>query len=67
MAEKRSFEDAMLRLDAVVKMLEQGDAPLDKSMELFEEGTALIKYCSKLLDAAEQKVTMLSKEEAEEK
>ena len=67
MAEKRSFEDAMLRLDAVVKMLEQGDAPLDKSMELFEEGTALIKYCSKLLDAAEQKVTMLSKEEAEGK
>ena len=62
MAEKITFEKAIGRLDEVVKLLEAGDAPLDKSLALFEEGTALIKECSKLLDEAEQKVVMLTKD-----
>lgn len=61
MAEKLTFENAIGRLDEVVKLLEAGDAPLDKSLALFEEGTALIKECSKLLDEAEQKVVLLTK------
>lgn len=61
MAEVNTFESSMSRLDEVVKLLERGDAPLDKSMELFEEGTSLIKSLSKMLDDAEQKVTLLSK------
>ena len=61
MSEKLSFEAAMSRLDEVVKQLEAGDAPLDKSLALFEEGTGLIKECSRMLDEAEQKVVMLTR------
>ena len=61
MSEKMTFEKAIGRLDEVVKLLEAGDAPLDKSLALFEEGTGLIKECSKLLDEAEHKVVILTK------
>jgi len=62
MAEQKiSFEESITRLEEVVKLLERGDAPLDSALALFEEGTALIKFCSELLDQAEQKVVMLKK------
>ena len=64
MAEKkRNFEESIARLDEIVKILERGDAPLEQSLTLFEEGTALIKSCGKLLDGAEQKVLRLQKGE----
>ena len=56
-----SFEQAISRIDEIVKTLEKGDAPLEESLTLFEEGTALIKKCSKQLDEAEQKVAVLKK------
>ncbi|MBP8640963.1 MAG: exodeoxyribonuclease VII small subunit [Oscillospiraceae bacterium] len=56
-----SFEQSMERLDAIVKQLEKGEAPLNESLALFEEGTALIASCGKMLDSAEQKVVMLKK------
>ena len=56
-----TFEQALSRVDEIVRALERGDAPLDESLSLFEEGTALIKKCAKQLDAAEQKVTALRK------
>ena len=47
MAEKKvSFEQAMDRLEEIVRQLEQGDAPLEEALSLFEEGTRLIKKCS---------------------
>ena len=58
-----SFEQSMERLDAIVKQLEKGEAPLNESLKLFEEGTALIAVCSKMLDEAEQKVVALKKGE----
>ena len=62
MAQKKlSFEEAMQRLDEIVRQLEKGDVPLDASLALFEEGSALIAQCSKQLDTAEQKVVMLKK------
>lgn len=63
MSGKHTFENSITRLEEVVKLLERGDAPLDDALALFEEGTALIKACSKMLDEAEQKVTLLSKGE----
>ncbi len=60
---KNTFEESITRLEEVVKLLERGDAPLDSALALFEEGTALIKTCTKLLDEAEQKVTLLVKGE----
>ena len=56
---KTSFEDSIRRLDEIVRHLEAGDLPLEESLALFEEGTALVKSCSALLDEAEQKVVLL--------
>ena len=54
MAQKKmSFEESMERLNVIVRTLEKGEAPLSESLALFEEGTALIASCGKLLDEAE--------------
>ena len=54
MAEKKvTFEQAMARLEEIVKQLEQGDAPLEDALALFEEGTRLMKKCTTQLDKAE--------------
>ena len=60
-AKKMTFEQSLVRLDEIVAALERGDATLDESLTLFEEGTALSKSCGKMLDTAEQKVVMLRK------
>ena len=60
-SKKMSFEQSIQRLDEIVKHLEKGDLPLKDSIGLFEEGTALIGSCTKMLDEAEQKVVMLKK------
>ena len=59
MAKKMDFEQAMARLEEIVALLEQGEAPLADSLALFEEGTKLMRHCSALLDNAEQKVALL--------
>ena len=56
-----SYEQAVARLGEIVESLEKGNMPLSQSLTFFEEGTTLIKYCSELLDKAEQKVVMLKK------
>ena len=56
-----TFEQATARIDVIVRLLEKGDAPLDESLELFEEGAKLIKTAGKMLDNAEQKVVRLQK------
>ena len=62
MADKKmTFEESIARLDEIVRALEKGDATLDASLSLFEEGTALIKSCGQMLDTAEQKVVKLRK------
>ena len=61
MAAKKTFEENMARLEAIVAQLEKGDATLGDSMALFEEGTKLVNLCRKELDTTEQKVVKLSK------
>ncbi len=56
-----SFEQALDRLDEIVKRLERGDTPLSESLKLFEEGTGLMTKCGAMLDEAEQKVSQLRK------
>ena len=56
---KMSFEDSIKRLDEIVKHLESGDLPLEESLSLFEEGTALVTSCNTMLEDAEQKVSVL--------
>ena len=66
MAEKMTFEAALARLEEIVKQMESGSAPLDKSLALFEEGVSLVKFCTGELDSAEQKVKILLKGEGGE-
>ena len=52
----QSFEQNMLRLEQIVRALERGDAALEDSLKLFQEGTDLVRSCGKLLDEAELQV-----------
>ena len=61
MSEKK-FEEAMERLDEIVENLESGDLSLEESLQIFEEGMNLVNFCSKKLEEAERKVTILIKE-----
>ena len=54
-----TFEENMARLEQIVRAMERGDVPLEESLKLFQEGTALVKSCGKLLDEAEQQVTKI--------
>ena len=61
MAESKSFEQSLARLDEIVRHLEKGDLPLSEALAPFEEGTGLLTSCSRMLDEAEQKVVKLRK------
>jgi exodeoxyribonuclease VII small subunit len=56
-----SFEQGLDELESIVKQLEGGDMPLEKSLELFEKGVQLSEGCRKQLEAAERKVEILLK------
>ncbi len=57
------FEDAMARLEEIVQSLEGGELSLEESIKAFEEGMKLARFCSKKLDEAEKKVSILIKED----
>lgn len=62
MSEKSmEFEKSIGRLEEIVKQMEQGNVPLESALQLFEEGTKLVKSCAKQLDEAELKVVKLMK------
>jgi len=56
-----NFEQIVGRIEEIVRSLEKGDAALDESLSLFEEGAGLIKKAGKILDDAEQVVVKLQK------
>jgi len=61
-----SFEDALGELETIVKQLETGDQPLENSLNQFERGVALARFCQQSLNSAEQKVKVLTAEDGEE-
>jgi len=64
MAKKASFEEALGRLNEIVKRLEEGDVPLEESMKLYEEGMRLGTVCRGILREAEDRMKRLTKETA---
>ena len=58
--DKMKFEDAMKRLEEIVRFLEGGNADLDSSLSAFEEGVRLVKFCNSELDRAEKRVKLLT-------
>ncbi|MGN1008371.1 MAG: exodeoxyribonuclease VII small subunit [Butyricicoccus sp.] len=59
---KVSFEQAMSRLEEIVGLLEHGEASLEESMALFEEGTKLSVLLHEMLEKAEQKILVLAQD-----
>ncbi len=57
-----TFEENMGRLEQIVRAMERGDVALEESLKLFQEGTALVRSCGKLLDEAELQVKKISVE-----
>jgi exodeoxyribonuclease VII small subunit len=56
-----TFEGSLERLESIVQELEKGDLPLERSIELFEEGMQLSVNCRKKLEEAENRVEILLK------
>ena len=60
---KLNFENSMLRLEEIVRRLENGSADLDSALALYEEGVKLVRTCGGMLDEAEKKIKILQKDE----
>jgi len=55
----KDFESAIAELEQIVKTLEEGELPLEKSLELFERGVKLSKFCHSTLEEAERRIEIL--------
>ncbi len=62
-----TYEEAMNRLEGVVRRLEEGDVPLEEAIVLYQEGVNLARLCGKKLDAIEAQITLLLEENGEGK
>jgi exodeoxyribonuclease VII small subunit len=56
---KEKFEDALEKLEDIVRKMEAGDIPLDEALKSFEEGIKLIRFCSAKLEETQRRVEML--------
>ena len=67
MAKKKdlNFEQAMTRLEEIVKQLEDSAISIEESLALFEEGTELTKTCRAKLEEAEKKITILTEKDSD--
>jgi len=54
--ERLSFEEALKKLEDIVAKLESDEITLDESIQLYEEGIKLSRYCTKRLEEAEQRI-----------
>ncbi len=57
--EPKSFEASLEALEKIVQELERGDLPLEKSLELFEQGIRLSRQCQERLSQAERRIEVL--------
>jgi len=60
---KLSFEEAIKELGNIVDKIEQGETPLQDSLEQYEKGMALIKHCREILQKAEERIEKIALEE----
>ncbi len=59
-----SVEQAMEKLDALVREMESGQMPLEKLLTHYEEGVKLVRTCQEKLDAADQKIQLIKRSAA---
>jgi exodeoxyribonuclease VII small subunit len=56
----KDFEAAIAELEGIVKKLEEGDLPLEKSLELYERGVQLSRFCHSRLEEAERRIEVVN-------
>jgi exodeoxyribonuclease VII small subunit len=56
----KDFEAAIAELESIVKKLEEGDLPLESSLQLYERGVHLSRFCHSRLEEAERRVEILN-------
>ena len=63
---KLNFEQAITELTEIVEKIEKGEVPLQESLDQYEKGMTLIKHCRTLLQDAEKRIEVISKENVAE-
>lgn len=63
--EELSFEESLKKLEEIVNKLESGDIPLDEAIEKFDTATKLVKICNEKLEAAEESIAKIVKDNGE--
>ena len=58
----KSFESSLEQLELIVRELEQGELPLERSLELFEQGVKLSRDCQERLNQAERRIEILMRD-----
>ena len=66
MDEKMTFEQAVQRLDEIIKQLDSGQAELEQSLALYSESATLLAFCTKTLEEAELTIKKAFPDEKEE-
>jgi exodeoxyribonuclease VII small subunit len=61
-AKKPTFEEALEELETIAQKLESGELTLDESIQYYEKGVALAKFCRQKLEEAERKIEILQKQ-----
>lgn len=54
-----NYEESVKKLEEIIRLLEEGELPLDQSIQLFTEGMELVKTCNQYLEQAEEKIKIL--------
>ena len=60
-----TFEEAMEKLEVIVEKLEEGDVPLEKAINYYQEGMILSKLCGDKLNTVQEKMTQIMNEQGE--
>jgi exodeoxyribonuclease VII small subunit len=64
-AQNQNFESSLAALEKIVRELERGELPLEKSLELFERGVRLSRECQERLQEAERRIEVLLQRDGE--
>lgn len=59
MKNEMNYEETVKKLEEIIRLLEEGELPLDQSIELFTQGMDLVKTCNQYLEQAEEKIKIL--------
>ena len=60
--DNRTFDESLRLLETIVRQLESGELPLERALDLFEQGIGLARHCQSHLEAAERRVEVLLQE-----